>query len=147
MTGPNTGYFSLWWLLLDERKSALKKLKNNIFQEKFYSLKAYAHYFTVLVYLATWRAAKLGIFTCFTFRNLSQCRQNISSLIYILLTDPQLLFMSSWSQSWSHFIVTLPCKKMFCITPWMNMISWCQFKFSILSFKSNYALCYKQHFL
>ena len=117
MTGLNTGYISLWWLLLDEKKLTPKKLKNNIFQEKFYSLKAYAHYFTVLMYLATRRAAKLGIFTCFTFRNLSWCRQNISSLIYILLTDPQLLFMSAWSQSWSHFIVLLPPKKIFCITP------------------------------
>ena len=30
-------------------------------QDKLYSLKAHAHYFTVFIYVATWRAAKLGI--------------------------------------------------------------------------------------
>ena len=35
--------------------------RQNCFQDKFYSLKAHAHYFTVFIYLANWRAAKLGI--------------------------------------------------------------------------------------
>ena len=33
------------------------------FQNKFYSLKAHAHHFTVLITLATSRAARIGIFT------------------------------------------------------------------------------------
>ena len=40
------------------------------FQDKFYFLKAHAHYFAVLIYLANRRAAKIGIFTHFTFTNL-----------------------------------------------------------------------------
>ena len=44
--------------------------KKNFFQDKFYSLKAHAHYFTILIYLATWRTAKCGIFIHFTFTNL-----------------------------------------------------------------------------
>ena len=39
--------------------------KKNVFffQGKFYFLKAHEHYFIVFIYLANWRAAKLGIFT------------------------------------------------------------------------------------
>ena len=70
----------------------------------------HSHCFTVLIYLATWRAAKLGIFSHFMFANLPWCSQSMNSLIYILYTDPQLLFMSAWSQSWSHFILVLPKK-------------------------------------
>ena len=50
-----------------------KKVKNIFFQHKFSSLKAHAHYFTVLIYFAIWRAAKVGIFTHFTSINLPQC--------------------------------------------------------------------------
>ena len=81
------------------------------------TMKAYAYYFTVLIYLATWRAAQLGIFTHFTFINLPRCRQSINSLMDVYYTDPQLLFMCAWSQSWSHFFVLTPPKKSFCITP------------------------------
>ena len=56
------GCFPHRWLLLDKRKLVPKKLKNNFFLDKLYSLKVHAHYFTVLIYLATWRAANLGIF-------------------------------------------------------------------------------------
>ena len=35
------------------------------------------------MYLATWTAAKLGIFTLFTFTNLSRCSQSINSLIHV----------------------------------------------------------------
>ena len=52
------------------RKLAPKKFLKNFFQDNFYSLKAHAHYLTVFIYLETWRAAKLGIFTHFTFTNL-----------------------------------------------------------------------------
>ena len=52
-------------------KIGAQKIKKTIFfQDKFYSVKAHAHYFTVLIYLVTWRAAKLGIFTHFTSINL-----------------------------------------------------------------------------
>ena len=60
-----------------------KKKKKPFFQDKFNSLQAHAHYFTVLIYLATSRAAKLGTFTHFTFTNLPQCSQSINSLIYV----------------------------------------------------------------
>ena len=106
--GPNTGCFTRRWSLLGARKSAPKKLKNNFFP------KAHAHYFTVLIYLVTWRAAKLAVFTHFMFTNLPRCSQSINSLIY---TDSQLLFMSAWSQSWSHFFVLPAPKNNICITP------------------------------
>ena len=39
--------------------------------------------------------------------------------ICIFFTDPQLLFMSAWSQLWSHFFkLSLP-KNIFCISPWL----------------------------
>ena len=61
-----------------------QKIKNNFFcQDKFYSLKAHAHYFTVFIYLATWRAPTLGIFTYSIFTNLPWCSQSMNSLIYI----------------------------------------------------------------
>ena len=59
--------------------------KNFFFQDKFYSSKAHAQYFTVLIYLATWRAAILGIFTHFTSINLPQCTQSINSPMYVYL--------------------------------------------------------------
>ena len=37
----------------------LKNQKNIFFQDKFYSLKALAHYFAVFIYLPTWKSAKL----------------------------------------------------------------------------------------
>ena len=80
--GSNIGCFSHRWPLLGARKSVPKKLKNNSFS-KIYPLKAHAHNFTVLIYLATRRAAKLGIFTHFMFTNLPQCSQSINSLLYV----------------------------------------------------------------
>ena len=38
-----------------------KNLKNFFFQDRFYLLKAHVHYFSVLIYLPTGRAAKRGI--------------------------------------------------------------------------------------
>ena len=79
-------------------KISAQKIKETIFfQDRFYSLQAHAHYFPVFIYLATWRAAKLGIFTHFMFTNLPRCSQSMNSIIYIFYTDPQLLFMSAWS--------------------------------------------------
>ena len=84
MAGPDTGFFLSVTALGCKKVGAQKiKKKTIFFHNKFYSLKAHAHYFTVLIYLATWRAAKLGIFTHFTFINLSQCSQSINSLTYV----------------------------------------------------------------
>ena len=74
--GPNTGCFSRRWPLLGARKSAPKK-NNFFFQDKLYYLKAHTHYLAVFIYLETWRAAKLGIFTHFTFTNLPQSSMNL----------------------------------------------------------------------
>ena len=106
-SGPNTGCFSHWWPLLGA-KLASKKWKT-IFS-KLYSLKAHAHCFTALIYLATWRAAKLGIFTHFTSTNLPRCSQSINPAAF----DEHLITV---------VVITLLCtsatqKKMFCITPW-----------------------------
>ena len=53
-------------------KSRPKKLKNKFFSKISFILlyifyKAHAHYFIVLIYLATLRAAKLGYFDSFLF--------------------------------------------------------------------------------
>ena len=77
-----------WCPSIIQTKPASKKLKNMFFQDKFCSLKAHAHYFTVLIYLATWRAAKLRIFTHFTSINFLQCSQSINSP----LTDRHLFY-------------------------------------------------------
>ena len=60
-----------------------KNQKIIFFQDKFYSLKDHAYYFIVVIYFPTGRAAKLGIFTHFTFKNLPQCSQSINWLIYV----------------------------------------------------------------
>ena len=56
------------------------------FQDKFYSLKAHTHYFIVLMYLGTWKAAKLDIFIHFTSINLPHLSQSINSLMYVYYT-------------------------------------------------------------
>ena len=93
-SGPNKGCFSCWWPLLDATKSAPKKFKNIFFQDKFYSLEVYAHYFIVLKYLTTWRAAKLGICALFTSINVLQCSQSINPLMYVYDTDPHAFYES-----------------------------------------------------
>ena len=82
-----------------------------------YPLKAHAHYFTVFIYLETWRGAKLGIFTHFTFTNLPWCSQSMNSLIYVYSMQ-----IPSWWQTWSHFFVLPPHKNFFCIIPWWVFI-------------------------
>ena len=74
----------------------------------------YAHDFIVLVYLTTWTAVKLGIFTHITFTKLRRCSQSINSLIYVY--SIQLLFMTAWSQLLSYFFVPSSPKKIFYIT-------------------------------
>ena len=91
--------FSHQWLLL-ARENQHPKIIIIFSLDKFYSLKAHANYFTILIYFGAWKAAKLGIFFIhFTFINLPWCNQSINSLIYvyILYTDPWLLFMGAWS--------------------------------------------------
>ena len=75
--------FSRWWPSVSRENRRPKSQKIFFFQDKFYSLKAYAHCFTVLIYSATSRAAKLGIFTHFSFTNSPRCSQSINSLIYV----------------------------------------------------------------
>ena len=99
-TGPNTGCFSRRWPLLGVTKLASKNLKNDFFRDKLYSLKVHAHYFTVLIYLAVWRAAKLGIFTHF---NSPRCSQSIDSQIYVYsIQIPScflwMLFKNAWEK-------------------------------------------------
>ena len=111
--------FSHQWLLL-ARENQHPKIIIIFSLDKFYSLKAHANYFTILIYFAAWKAAKLGIFFIhFMFTNLPWCSQSINSLIYvyILYTDPWLLFMSAWSQSWSHFFILTLSKKIFLYYP------------------------------
>ena len=80
----------------------------------FYSLKAHAHYFTVFIYLETWRGAKLGFFFSFYLRKLTQMQSKYEiTNIYIYSIQ-----IPSWSQTWSHFFVLPAPKKVFCINPW-----------------------------
>ena len=109
---PNKGCFSCWWLLLGARKLAPKKLKNNLFQDRFYSLKAHAHYFTVFIYLATWRAAKFGIFT-HMFTNLPRCSQSMNSLIYIYSIQIPSYFLWVFDHSHGHTVSCYCCPKKF----------------------------------
>ena len=88
-SSPNTGCFSCQWLLLDTTSSSSK-----FYSDKFNSLKAHAHYFTVLIYLATWQAAKFGIFTYFMPKNLPWCC--INSLMYQSINS--LIFPCVWIQ-------------------------------------------------
>ena len=98
----NKGCFSRRRPLLGVRKSAPKKLRTIFFQDKFYSLTDQAYYFTILIYLSTWRVVKLGIFSHFTSTNLSRCSQSNKLLMYVYYAYSQLLFMSAWSQKCSH---------------------------------------------
>ena len=68
-----------------------------------------------LIYLATWRAAKLGIFTHFTFTNLHQCSQSINSLIYVDSISPrnsprQSAIAEGFAEANSTFIVITSAK-------------------------------------
>ena len=87
---------------LGHKKIGAQKIKTFYFQDKFYSLKAHVHYFTVLIYLPTSRAAKLLIVTHFTFTNLPWCSQSINSLIYEYSVQ---ISSRAWSQLGSHFFV------------------------------------------
>ena len=104
-TGPKTGCFHTLVTTFGHDTIGTQKLKKQFFSKisYIYSLKAHAHYFTVLIYLATWRAGKLGISTHLTSINLPWYSQSINSLMYVHYTDSQLLFMNAWS----HFFMLL----------------------------------------
>ena len=86
ISGLNTGCFSHRWPILGARKSAPKKWKNNFFFQDKGS--------------ATWRAAKLGIFTHFTLTNLPRCNPSINSLIYVYSIQIPSCFL--WRLDHSH---------------------------------------------
>ena len=69
-----------------------KNLKTIFFQDRYYSFKAHAYYFTVLIYFATSRTAKLVIFIHFASINWPRCRQSINSLMYVYYTDPHVSY-------------------------------------------------------
>ena len=92
--GNNRKYKGIWPALIQavytsattsaREKIGAQKIKKQIFfEDKFYPLKAHEHYFTALIYLAIWRAAKLGIFTHFTITNLPWCSRSTNLLIYV----------------------------------------------------------------
>ena len=93
-------------------KIGTQKFLKKFFQDNFYSLKAHAHYFTVFIYLATWRAAKLGIFT-HIFTNLPQCSQSMNSLIYIYSIQISRCFLSVLDHSHGHTFSCYRCPKKF----------------------------------
>ena len=82
-----------------------KKLKNNFSPKEILFFKGSYTLLFILTYIVPWRAAELCVFIHFTFTNLPWCSQ-----MYTLYRS-QLLFMSAWSQSWSHFFVLPPPKK------------------------------------
>ena len=87
VTGPNTGCFHVGDRFWARGNTRPKNWKTSFFQDKFYSSILTSQF----IYLATWRAAKLGIFAHFTYTKLPRCSQRINSLIYLYFTDPQLL--------------------------------------------------------
>ena len=97
-----------------EKIGTQKILKTTLFQDKLYSLKALAHYFTVLIHLATWRAAKLDIFTHFTSTNLPWCSLNSLTYAQSIYICP-----AAFYEFLITVLIALPCTidapKYFCI--------------------------------
>ena len=91
-----------------EKIGSQKIFKKTFFQDTFYSLRSHTHSFTVLIYSATWRAAKLGIITHFRFENLPRCTQSLNSLIYVYSIHIPSCLLWVLDQSWSHFFVLPP---------------------------------------
>ena len=90
------------------RENRRPKIKFFFFFGKFYSLKAHAHCLAVFIYLATWRTAKLSIFTSFTFTILPRYSLSVNSLI------------NAYSiQIFCYFLCVLQLlpKNIFCINP------------------------------
>ena len=97
----------------------IQKIKKHFFCNICYILSRLMHITSLIlhIYLETWRGAKLGIFTHFTFTHLPWCSQSMNSLLYVYSIQ-----IPSWPQMWSHFFVLPPPKNFFCITPWWVFI-------------------------
>ena len=109
VTGPNTGCLSRLLTTFWRDEIGAQKMKKQLFS-KISSILLFLLYSVVCNYLATWRAAKLGIFTNFTSTKLPWCSQ---STLCTLSRSPA-ASLSTWSQSWVA-VLQLP-KKDFCIT-------------------------------
>ena len=118
ISSPNTGCLFLMSLTaFGWEKISTQKIR--IFFPKFYSLKAHAHYFTLFIYLPSWRAAKLDIFTHLTFTNLPRYSQNMNSWIYVYPIQIPSCFL--WVLDHSRYHTSSYYhhpKKFFCVTPW-----------------------------
>ena len=101
-----------------EEIDAQKTKKQFFSQYILYSLKAHVHYFTVFIYLETWRGAKIGVFTYFTFTNLPWCSHRMNSLICVLYTNPQLI------TNVVPLLRTAAAQKSFLYYPLMGLCFW-----------------------
>ena len=109
-----------FWMLENQHP----KKTTTIFPIKLYSLIAHAHYFTIFIYLATWRAAKLGIFTHFMFTNLPQCSQSINSLIYVYSIQILSCFLWVLDHSCDHYSSYYCCPKKISVLAPLMYGSW-----------------------
>ena len=112
--GGGLGQFSdLRWGLL--KKRGVVFLRGEVipqytlwYNKNFLSMlpKAHAHYFTVLIYLASWRLVGLGSFSHITSTNLSWCSQSNKSLMYVYYRV-QLIFLKCCHEylSFCNFIL------------------------------------------
>ena len=122
--GPNTSCFLRWWPLLGTRKLAPKKSNNNFFPSCILCKgSCHVHYFTVLIYLKTWRAAKLGILTHFMFTNLPRWSQRISSLKCVYSRQIPSCFLWVLDHH-SRDQISSDFRKIFCITPCICIIGY-----------------------
>ena len=112
--------FSRCWPSVSRENRRPKSQKIFFFQDKFYSLKAQAHYFTVLIYSANSRAAKLGIFTHFSFTNSPRCSQSINSLIYVFSMHIPSCFLRVLDQSRDRTSSYYRCPKKISLLPLTN---------------------------
>ena len=126
MSGPNA------FFQISDRFWVQQKI-NFSFQDKFFSLKAHAHYFTILIYLATWKAAKLGIFTHFTSINLPQCSKSIDSLMYLYYTD---LHLFLWATDLSRDCTSSYYKTI------LHLVQCCLWRFNLIPRDNLYILLY-----
>ena len=78
-----------------------------------YPLKLHAHYFTVFIYLETWRGANIGIFNHFTYLDVVKVWTHwYMYTLYRSPADDRRDRTSSYYQ----------LKKIFCITPWWVLV-------------------------
>ena len=102
------------------RKLASIKLKNNFFfPRKVLSFKGSFALLHCSHILNNLNMVSLLILCGQTYPNVAKASTHNTCTLYI---DSLLLFMSAWSQSWSHFVVLLPATKYFCITPCLPIL-------------------------